>query len=388
MYYMTNTPNQKYRPYYGSDVEGELWFNDFTFPQVLEMNGGNTDTVGALLTFNPTPAFDPDNLMTQAGFVAPTAGQYNFAFNLEWTRPFGALTDGFQLGIVPYSNTNNQELINFTLWSQQLAAGSNASGEAEWVFSVSLAAQEEMSIRLFWASITTNTAQSIDVDAEDCRLRFLSYQGASNTFVVPQSMGDESVGEWLEELMRRYNLTLNADNNTKTATFEMRSELYDTNTTYAKDWSDKVDRSKPVTLGSNTEDLKRKIVFKSGLGENAFDEYWDETYARPWDQFVWNSSKQYTKGEEEIGEYFMQAKWVKVPDSIGDDGPIFDSYVDQFSSPTCFKCIAGWSTTTIGKCLPQGTIASSCTATTRCRGLEATSCCTCMTTLTRMFTWQ
>ena len=176
----------------------------------------------ALLTFNPTPAFDPDNLMTQAGFVAPTAGQYNFAFNLEWTRPFGALTDGFQLGIVPYSNTNNQELINFTLWSQQLAAGSNASGEAEWVFSVSLAAQEEMSIRLFWASITTNTAQSIDVDAEDCRLRFLSYQGASNTVVVPQSMGDESVGEWLEELMRRYNLTLNADNNTKTATFEMR----------------------------------------------------------------------------------------------------------------------------------------------------------------------
>ena len=99
---------------------------------------GNTDTVGALLTFNPTPAFDPDNLMTQAGFVAPTAGQYNFAFNLEWTRPFGALTDGFQLGIVPYSNTNNQELINFTLWSQQLAAGSNASGEAEWVFSVKL----------------------------------------------------------------------------------------------------------------------------------------------------------------------------------------------------------------------------------------------------------
>ena len=59
MYYMTNTPNQKYRPYYGSDVEGELWFVDFTFPQVLEMNGGNTTTIGALLTFNPTPAFDP-----------------------------------------------------------------------------------------------------------------------------------------------------------------------------------------------------------------------------------------------------------------------------------------------------------------------------------------
>ena len=66
------------------------------------------------------------------------------------------------------------------------------------MFSVSLDANEEMSIRLFWASITTNTAQSIDVDAEDCRLRFLSYQGASNTgSVVPQSMGDESVGEWL-----------------------------------------------------------------------------------------------------------------------------------------------------------------------------------------------
>ena len=209
------------------------------------------------------------------------------------------------------------------------------------MFSVSLTPNEEMSIRLFWASITTNTAQSIDVDAEDCRLRFLSYQGASNTVVVPQSMGDESVGEWLEELMRRYNLTLNADNNTKTATFEMRDELYDTNTTYAKDWSDKVDRSKPVTLGSNTEDLKRKIVFKSGLGENAFDEYWDETYARPWDQFVWNSSKQYTKGEEEIGEYFMQAKWVKVPDSIGDDGPIFDSYVDQFDKPNMLQMYRG-----------------------------------------------
>ena len=39
-------------------------------------------------------------------------------------------------------------------------------------------------------------------------------------------------------------------------------------------------------------------------------------------------SKQYTKGEEEIGEYFMQAK-AKVLDPIGDDGPVFDSYVDQ-----------------------------------------------------------
>ena len=343
MYYMTNTPNQKYRPYYGSDVSGAFWttLSPFAINQVIEMNGDNLSTNGALLTFDPTPEFDPDDLMTQAGFVAPTAGQYNFAFNLEWTRPFGALTDSFQLGIVPYSNTNNQELINYNLWSPQTAAGSGASGEAEWVFSVNLAANEEMSIRLFWASITTNSAQSIDVDAEDCRLRFLSYQGSSNTVVVPQSMGDESVGEWLEELMRRYNLTLNADNNTKTATFEMRSELYRTNTTYAKDWSDKVDRSKPVTLGSNTEDLKRKIIFKSGLGENAFDEYWDETYARPWDQFVWNSSKQYTKGEEEIGEYFMQAKWVKVPDSIGDDGPIFDSYVDQFNKPNMLQMYRG-----------------------------------------------
>ena len=154
--------------------------------------------------------------MTTAGFVAPTAGQYNFAFNLEWTRPFGALTDNFQLGIVPYSNTNNQELIN-RFGRSKRSRGSSASGEAEWVFSVSLDANEEMSIRLFWASITTNTAQSIDVDAEDCRLRFLSYQGASNTLVVPQSMGDESVGEWLEELMSD-NLTLNADNNTKIAT--------------------------------------------------------------------------------------------------------------------------------------------------------------------------
>ena len=89
--------------------------------------------------------------------------------------------------------------------------------------------------------------------------------------------------------MRRYNRTLNADNNTKTATFELRSELYDTNTTYAKIGATRLTRSKPVTLGSNTDALKRKIVFKSGLGENAFDEYWDETYARPWDQFVWNS---------------------------------------------------------------------------------------------------
>ena len=96
-----------------------------------------------------------------------------------------------------------------------------------------------------------------------------------------------------------------------------------------------------MTLGSNTEDLKRKIVFKVGWVKTLLTSIGTRPTPARGTNLYGTGSKQYTKGEEEIGEYFMQAKWVKVPDSIGDDGPIFDSYVDQFSKPNMLQMYRG-----------------------------------------------
>ena len=338
MYYMTNEPNQTYRPYYGSDCPGQQ-FTSLSggvppAPIVttsINMSGSMTEvSLAPIMTFASNATFDPDGFISIAGFTVPVTGTFNFSIDYEWTRTAGSSYDSFQIGVQPY-DSSNLEAIGNPIWQGHVAANSSATGTGQAVFTRTLEAGQRMNFKLFWNYIAGST--TINIAAEDVRFRFLSYQGVSQVVVVPQSMGEESVGEWLEEVMRRYNLVLNADANAGTATFLMRSELYDTNTTKSKDWSDKVDRTKPVTLSSNLDEIKRKLTFQHSLGDNNFDEYWDATYARPWDRQVWNSNKQYANGEEVIGEYFQQAKWITAPDSIGEAGFEYDNNIEQYYKP-------------------------------------------------------
>ena len=325
MYYMTTPQNQRYRPYYAAEVESIGYYTPL-FQSTLNMTG--TSTTGFTVMALGTTIADPDDLFNGAGaFVAPVGGTFFFQVNITWTRAGGFL-DYWQLGCSPYNTTTGT--IYATSWTNFASQSGDTTGAFQQTIAVQLDANDELAFMIHWANIGTG---GIDLAADACTVRFTSYLGQSNTVTVPQSMGDESVGEWFEALMKRYNMALQVNNDEKLAYMYLRSQLFDTNVSNAKNWSAKLDRSKSVVMSGNANNLKRVLRFQHENNDNNFGNWWDDTYDNLWDRYSYKSTKDYTQGEEVIGDYFSWPAWMRTPDWLNAGGMVYNNNVDQGAKP-------------------------------------------------------
>ena len=334
LYYMTTPENQTYRPYYAAEKLVDYWIGSTGVVSTLSMNG--TDFEGSAAYLQASPQYDPDGLFDGVYFVAPQTGTYFFQVTMDWTRAAGT-TDNFSLGVTPI--ISNTGVSYNTYWTQFNADPTTTQGTYQQTFSVVMEADDQLSFRTAWYGVSS--VVPVEILAGDMSVRFNSYIGQSNTLVVPQSMGEESVGEWFEAFMRRYNMALDVNVQDKLAYLYLRSELYDTNIQNAKDWSGKLDRSKPINLQGNASDLKRVLKFRHELNDNNFGNWWEETYNKDWDSWTYRSNKDYTQGEETIGEYFSTPHWMRVPDGYGQEGAIYFDQVDQNDKPKMLMMFKG-----------------------------------------------
>jgi len=349
LYYMTTPENQTYRPYYSAECLVDYYFSQASgVVYDLEMTG--TDFEGAVTFLETTPEYDPDGLFDGVYFEAPQSGVYFFQVTGTWTRAAGT-NDNFSIGVMPLITSTGVSLT--TQWTNFSADTTTTSGIYQQTFSIYLSAQDQVSFYVQWSQVST--AVPVVFEQGDLSVKFVSYIGQSNTVLVPQSLGDESVGEWFEALMKQYNMALDVNVQDKRAYLYLRRELYDTNIQGAKNWSAKLDRSKPVTLQGNAGDLKRKLTFRHELTDNNFGNWWEEKYKRDWDSWTYRSNKEYTQGEEEIGGYFSTPHWMKVPDGYDNNGALYLDQFDQTAKPNMlmmFKDLE-WEATT-WKVKPSG----------------------------------
>lgn len=325
LYYMTTPENQTYRPYYAAEVLVDFWSAPFAVSPLV-MSG--TDYIAAACVFEGAATYDPDGLFGGVYFELPQSGTYFFQVTIPWTRSSGA-ADTFSIGVTP-SIANSGTYLD-TQWSNFSATTSTTNGTYQQTIVVTGVAGDQIGFYVGWSGVSS--ARPVSVAAGDMSVRFNSYIGQSNTLVVPQSMGDEVVGEWFEAFMQRYNMALDVNVQDNLAYLYLKSELYDTNLQNAKNWSSKLDRSKPITMSSNANDLKRVLTFRHELNDNNFGNWWEETYNNDWDSFTYRSNKEYTQGEETIGEYFSTPHWQRVPDAFGQVGSQYFDHIQQGLKP-------------------------------------------------------
>lgn len=335
LYYMTTPENQTYRPYYAAESLVDFWIKPGTgVLTTLSMTG--TDFDGAVAYLETTPQYDPDGLFDGVYFVAPQTGTYFFQVTMNWTRATGTV-DNFSLGITPM--IVNTGVTYNTFWTSFQADATTSQGTYQQTFQVVMSAEDQLSFAVNWSAVST--VVPVEIEPDDMSIRFNSYIGQSNTLVVPQSMGDEVVGEWFEAFMQRYNMALDVNVQDKLAYLYLRSELYDTNVQNAKNWSGKLDRSKSITLQGNASSLKRVLKFRHELNDNNFGNWWEETYNKDWDGWTYRSNKDYTQGEETIGEYFSTPHWTRVPDGYAQEGAIYFDQINQADKPNMLMMFKG-----------------------------------------------
>jgi len=346
MYYLTDPENQTYRPYYGAQVVGS---------QLLSIQGQVTDTgtgtstnviysiYGSSTTtstsiyenwFNieaytaTTPTYDPDNLFTQLGFEAPNTGTY--VFTIRWRYTKGTTPDLHKTGV---SALNFSEGIETPIQWVSISSG-QSSGTSEYnnevTTIVTASVGQYILFKFHWEGVAA--ANPIVIESNDFAVTLNSYIADTDYLAVPQSIGQEKVGEWFEALMTRFNLALDVNFYTKEVSLLERAKLFNDDPSSAKDWSTKVDRSKPFVVRGNGDNLHRQITFQSAEGEEYATQWWNETYGA-FDRAIFRSTLPYAKGDETIGEYFACPRFRRLPDSVNTYNHFYADGINQSEKP-------------------------------------------------------
>ena len=342
LYYLTDPANQTFRPYYGASGVGLQMFsldgnisqpNASLFPTLYQLTGTspNTTVYSNLMICQADPAlypqtYDPDNLFDFAlGFSAPVEGTYIFNITAQVSKSVD-IADSFKIGfsLVWYEegSETNTNFVNVPSTVQQASPTHTLSYD----IAITVGANGTIMPRLHWQGI--NFSYPVLFNVDEISLTLTSYIGDATVLRVPQSIGTEKVGEWFEALMTRWNLALDVDFFTGEAKILERAKLFNDDPSSAKDWTEKVDTTKPFVVKGNGDNLHREVIFKSAEGEEYATKYWNDSRG-PFDEAVFRSTLQYAKGDTVIGEYFACPRFRRLPDNYNSTDEFYQDTINQ-----------------------------------------------------------
>ena len=278
------------RPMYGANVG---------IPSTITIAGG---TPTALISFLPTDEtgsfFDPDNLFVSGIFTAPFSG--TFALNLNLALRSTSSTNY-------YFNVNVQSTTQTFSDSVLVPVGAAAGYLYTQMFTVTCSAGQTVNIY-----VGAECSQDVEI------MPSLSGIGTTSVSVplydtdnplgsvvdMSANMPDLTLDKFVKGIIEKFNIIIEYNPDKPTVIkLDTADNYFKTGT--SKDWTQKLDLSKNVTIKPTTELQKKRIIFQDVEGEDHRNEWWQRNWGWVKGRYIFENDNDFATDEETIGEVFV-----------------------------------------------------------------------------------
>lgn len=323
LYYMPAHSSIKYRPYYGAYLQAYDAAAFSTHPGWTSGTTFSTGTGNAISNWgdNYVLWFAFDGTSTTGGGYDPDGWFPGGGMGLFEPLTIGSYTLRMKFDVTLEGTING--FVRFGVRIFDFGAGGYVGGS--WVTTIptdeaSLNMQVFVDFTLYYGTTTStyafvpvwqvpNGVTSVTFNLSGTYIEVVSYDGESRKIQVPSSLGEDTCDKFLSGIMQQFNLLMTFDEGRKTCRLHRRRDFYEKDLTNALDWTEKVDRSKSMTLTNNLENINKQVSWTLQEGSDGRSKWWQEILGKRFADYTYLSGLEYATGEQKVQSYFAPARF-------------------------------------------------------------------------------
>lgn len=284
------------RALYSAKVRAGASINPMTSEQYENLN----------FTYEVGDYYDPDNLVSGGGFVAPANGTYSLAVYVNWTSATAPATPQLYtavralVGVVPFVATANASVDN----------SGPLSVTMQYNFTLDLSAGDSVS---FLVKHSSGASNPYYVDAVGTYLELTSYVTDTGVLDAPAAFPDITIDKWFRAIVAEFNLAVVAS--TEYANHLIIEPFTDYYNNYGttKNWTQKIDLDKDIVLRPTTDEQKKRITFEDAEGKDFRNDWWQTNFGWVKGRKRYDNTNEFAVGEENVGGVFAPFRLSPIP---------------------------------------------------------------------------
>ena len=299
----------KFKVYAGGPLSYVYDANDKRKPLVFStLNPDGYDPLNSFTLDNDYPGSSPDDY--QNYFNVPTSGDYYFNVRFRYLNQTGQNYPAY-FRVKAYKSTSPNNIDNGTLFYQTPGSGFAALGSAQ-----------EANIFFSGGSLGSNEYVSLYVEFIDTAgfpnngLRILGPNGQGNAwwdlYTAPSLLGttnvnmklqmpDISAEEFIQAMIKMFNLTIEKDEVDKVLRIEPWNTYYNETGRTQTDWTQKIDTSSSIRVEPLDFDLSKDVRWTyTTAGDQVLGKYYEDNFNNIFGNKLFRSSSNILTGEQEL----------------------------------------------------------------------------------------
>ena len=330
MFLATELDRTAGRPVYGSKVG---LTGDYSIPTAASVEQNQIPFNNESAPFN-----DVDGLFNGGVFTAPFSGSFTFKYNLYVTSLATPDTGAFSVTVWAYKNNNTTNTFEY-YDSQECVYGTGST-----LIGTGITIPCDIGDTVTWYAGATNVNNAVTIkETVGVNVSFVELELYTSTglFVdVSSNFPDVTVGEWLSEILNRFNLMLYTIPEAPTVLYlDTYNNLLDAGTEQ-KDWSKKVDID-TINIEPTLKYQKKIVRFEDGEGDDWRNEWWQKHYGYVKGRWVQENENSFATGEQRIGGMFQPLRLAHIPSTFQNGATIIPNVL----VPRLYEL--GWNITSI-----------------------------------------
>ena len=305
MFLATELERTTGRPFYASKVG---LTGDYQIPTSSGMAISQLPFDNESVPFN-----DIDGLFNGGVFTPTLNGNFSFKYNFYVTSLSTPDTGAFSVVVYAVKNAATE-------WDVQYQYSHNSTyGSASTLIGENISISCSIGDTVTWYVGATNINNVVTIkEVSGVNVSFIELQQYTTTspFVdVSANFPDVNVGEWLSEIINRFNLIIYSTPETPTVLYlDTYNNLLDSGTGQ-KDWSEKVDID-TIEIEPTLKYQKKTVRFEDGEGDDWRNAWWQKQYKFVKGRWIQENENSFATGEQRIGGMFQPLRLTHIPSTF------------------------------------------------------------------------